>query len=438
MRSTESLVEADKRYLWHPFTPMRQWCEPSHEPVVLCRGEGAWLWDTRGRRYLDGNSSIWTNIHGHSHPRLLAALRRQSEVLCHSSFLGATNPPAIELAEALIDRVQPGPLKRVFYSDNGSTAIEVAIKMTCQYFQMTGHPERRLFISFNQAYHGDTMGASSVGGVPLFFSRYADYQFPSRQVKNWEELRDMSSDQAAGVAAVVIEPILQGVAGMRPWPPGMLRELRAWCDRHGALLIFDEVLTGFGRTGTLFACQREGVWPDFLALAKGLTGGLMPLAATLVTDRLYEAFLGELEERKTFYYGHSYTGNPLACTVALESLRIMDDESTLTRVNKRAETLQILLKNNLFHNPYVIEIRQVGLICGIEIGPPERHTLGPENAQRLGARITALTREAGVMTRNILNVLTFLPPLCITEDDLSFAIPRFSQAINQGAQEIFG
>ena len=430
LRDTAAWEKADKAVLWHPFTPMRQWCAADHHPTVLCRGEGVWLYDTSSNRYFDGNSSIWTNIHGHAHPRLLEALARQSRQLCHSSFLGATNVPAIELAETLVASTQPSPLKRVFYSDNGSTAIEVALKMTCQYHQMTQNARKRVFISFDKAYHGDTMGASSLGGVPLFFDRFSEYHFPSKRVRNFMELDDMSEEEVADVAAVVIEPVIQGVAGMRPWPVGMLRQLREWCDRHQVLLIFDEVMTGFGRTGTLYACQREGVWPDFLCLAKGLTGGTMPLAATLMTEPIYEAFLGEFAEQKTFYYGHSYTGNPLGCAVALESMRIFDDESTLLNVNNRAKELEMIYKNYLKESVYVSEIRQVGLISAVQI-VRDRATgkcYSPE--ERIGARICEAAKARGLMTRNILDAIIFMPPPCVKQDDMSFAVERLFEAID--------
>jgi len=428
---TNTLVAADKSFLWHPFTPMRQWCAPDHEPTVICRGEGVWLYDTRGRRYFDGNSSIWTNIHGHSHPRLLRALQTQSEQLCHSSFLGATNPPAIQLAEELVRRTLGSDLRRVFYSDDGSTAIEVALKMTCQYFQQTGMPQRKVFVSFDQAYHGDTMGASSLGGVPLFFDRFKDYHFPTRIVKSLGQLEDMSSEETEAIAAVVIEPIIQGVAGMRPWPNGMLQALRQWCDRHGVLLIFDEVMTAFGRTGTLFACENEGVWPDFLALAKGLTGGLMPLAATLTTERIYEAFLGELSEGKTFYYGHSYTGNPLGCAVALENLRMIDDMNVLTNARECADALWKILHNELGKHGHVLSIRGFGLIAGIEVSRRIDPVEPYPSELRVGARICERAKALGVMTRPILDTVVFMPPPAVSRDDMSWALQRLCQALDE-------
>ena len=426
---TDLLLETDKRFLWHPFTPMRQWCDPENRPPVLCRGEGVWLFDTDGNRYFDGNSSIWTNIHGHSHPALLRALREQSERLCHSSFLGSTNPPAIEFAEALVKKMPDSGMERIFYSDDGSTAIEVAIKMTCQFHQLRYNLIKSRFVVFNHAYHGDTLGASSLGGVKQFFERFSAYHFPVTIVNNAEELDAMSSADAEMVAAVVIEPVIQGVAGMKPWPKGMLRRLRDWCDTHGALLIYDEVMTGFGRTGTLFAAQQEAVWPDFLCLAKGITGGLMPLAATCTTQRVFETFLGDLADNKTFFYGHSYTGNALACAVALASLKLFETEQTLDNVSSRSAQLSGELFQHIRPLPAVKEIRHLGLIAGIELDPAFAPADLPPG--RFGAAVCQAAKKHGLLTRPILDLVVFMPPLCVNANDMSFAIEALVQAIKE-------
>ena len=277
---TRRWIEADKRHCWHPFTPQSAWAVDEHEPLVLVRGEGAWLWDSEGRKYFDGNSSIWTNIHGHQHPVLNEALRKQAEAVAHTSYLGFANPRASELAEKLVSFFPANTLERVFFSDNGSTAVEVAMKMSLQFWMQSGEPKRSRFVAFANPYHGDTMGAASLGGVSRFFERFRKFGVEVDFVSSLDELAQLQLDE---VAAVIIEPLIQGVNEMRPWPKGMLKALRDHCDAAGMHLILDEVMTGFGRTGTMFACEQESVVPDFLCLAKGLTGGYMPMAATLTT-----------------------------------------------------------------------------------------------------------------------------------------------------------
>ena len=343
---TAAWIAADRAHCWHPFTQMRQWCAPEYEPLVIVSGEGAILRDSLGREYLDGNSSIWTNLHGHNHPAINAAIVRQLGAFAHSSFLGLTHPLAIELATALVRLFPTNTLTRVFYSDDGSTAVEASLRMATQYWQLSGQPQRRRFLSFERAYHGDTLGAARLGGIPMFHQRLAEggTDAPVVRVADFAELDSLSSSEIDSIAAAVIEPLIQGAAGMRLWPAGMLRQLRAWCDRHGILLIADEVMTGFGRTGTMFACEREQVLPDLLCLAKGLTGGYLPLAATLTTEKIYEAFLGEANERKTFFYGHSYTASALGCAAALANLAIFRDENVLARLQPKIERLADLLR----------------------------------------------------------------------------------------------
>ena len=298
-----SLSEKDKEFLWHPFTAMSDWCADDYEPLIIDKGRGVHLYDCDGNRYIDGNASIWTNIHGHSHPVIDSAIREQLEKIAHCSFLGTTNEPAILLAEKLVRLFPPATLGRVFFSDDGSTAIECALKMAIQYFQLTGDKHRDQFIAFQGAYHGDTMGASALGKISTFHERFEDFGMPVCHLEQTSQLQGVDGTK---VIAVVIEPLVQGAAGIRLWPSGMLKELRHWCDENGVLLIFDEVMTGFGRTGKMFACEHEEVVPDLMALAKGLTGGYLPLAATLCSASIYEAFLGDPE--RTFYYGHSYSG----------------------------------------------------------------------------------------------------------------------------------
>jgi len=403
----DSLADKDRRYLWHPFTQMRDWM--AEEPVIIERGQGARLWDTKGREYLDANASIWTNIHGHNHPRISAAIRAQLEKVAHSSFLGLSNVPAIELAEKLV-KIAPSGLDRVFYSDDGSTAVEVAIKMALHYWIHRGQPQRRRFVAFTGAYHGDTIGAVSVGGIDLFHATYKPLLFEVERVADAQELRRLMRQWGSAVAAVVIEPLIQGAAGMKLWPRGLLKEVAWLCDEHGALLIADEVMTGFGRTGTMFACQQESVTPDFLCLAKGLTGGYLPLAATLTSEAVFSAFLGHYEERKTFFHGHSFTGNPLGCAAALASLAIFEEEDTLAHLQPKIALLRDELKAFCELKP-VVEARQCGFIGAVEVGPY------PWEA-KAGIRVCQRARELGVLTRPIGNVIAIMPPLCVTEDEL--------------------
>jgi adenosylmethionine---8-amino-7-oxononanoate aminotransferase len=399
---TAQLAALDKSHVWHPFTPMRDWCAPGHEPLILVSGHGAMLRDSAGREYIDGNSSIWTNIHGHHHPLINQAIRAQLEQVAHTSFLGFTNPPAIELAEELVKIAAPELLTRVFFSDDGSTAIEVAIKMALQYFQITAQPRRTRFVAFANGYHGDTLGAASLGGISLFHGGGSGHHFPVEHVSSAADLEGLAEPET--IAAVVIEPLIQGAAGMRLWPRGLLAAVRCWCDRHGVLLIADEVMTGFGRTGTMFAFQQEGAAPDFLALAKGLTGGYMPLAATLTTDMIFEAFHGE-----TFYYGHSYCGNQLSCAAALASLRIFEEEDVLDQLQPKIRQLGKHLER-LRANPHVREVRQCGFIAGIELGGPGGTVLDP--IQRTGARVCLAARRHGLLTRPILDTIVLMLPLC--------------------------
>jgi len=423
MAEIHSIIAADKAHCWHPFTPMAEWCAPDHEPLVLVEGQGALVWDSHGREYIDGNSSIWTNLHGHRHPRIDAALREQLATVAHTSFLGFTHPRAAQLAAELVALWPADTLTRVFFSYDGSTAIEVALKMTAQYWQLRGNPERRRFIAFESAYHGDTMGASSLGGIGLFHDRFVDWQFPVVRI---ESLDRLDTRETADVAAVVIEPLIQGAAGMRLWPRGMLADLRAWCDRQGALLIVDEVLTGFGRTGTMFACEQEGVVPDLIALAKGLTGGYLPLAATLTTERIFEAFLGGPE--RTFYYGHSYTANQLGCAAALASLSIFREEAVLANLAEKIALLTRLLEpfKDLGH---VYEVRQYGFIAGIEL---RENPLTPYRVdERVGARVCLAARRHGLLTRPIRDVLVLMPPYCITEAQLRAAVDALATAVDE-------
>jgi adenosylmethionine---8-amino-7-oxononanoate aminotransferase len=419
----EQAEEWEKRHVWHPFTQMREWTIADHHPLFIVSGEGPWLRDAAGKRYLDGNSSIWTNIHGHNHPGINRAITEQLSQIAHSSFLGLTHLPAARLAKELVDLLPDSGLTRVFYSDDGSTGIEVAIKMAIQYFKQIGLPGKTGFAAFNNAYHGDTLGASSLGGIANFHDRFAALQFPVTRVNGLEEL---DRAKTGTLAAVIIEPLIQGAAGMRTWPAGMLRQLRQWCDQHHVLLIFDEVMTGFGRTGRMFACQHEEVVPDFLVLAKGLTGGYLPLAATLTSEAIYDGFLGDFSESRAFFYGHSYTANPLGCAAALASLQLFREERVLEQVAGLIPILEEGLEQ-LRQLPWVRDVRQVGLIAGIEVGTADGTTF--DWRERVGAKVCLAARELGLLTRPIQDVVVFMPPLCVSRDEIRFGIEAIGKAI---------
>ncbi|MEI6676566.1 MAG: adenosylmethionine--8-amino-7-oxononanoate transaminase [Verrucomicrobiota bacterium] len=423
--TTRRWIEADQAHCWHPFTRQSEWCAQGHEPLLLVRGEGVWLWDSEGRRYFDGNSSIWTNIHGHGHPHIVAAIRAQLDRVAHTSFLGFTHPGAAELATRLCACFPNNSLERAFFSDDGSTAIEVALKMAVQYRLQTGAPARRGFLAFANGYHGDTLGAASLGGVGRFFERFRGLGYPVQHVASMDELRALPDNMLAGLAGVVIEPLIQGVNEMRPWPAGMLAELRAWCDQQGIHLILDEVMTGFGRTGSLFACQREGVVPDFLCLAKGLTGGYLPLAATLTTGTIYDAFLGAADH--AFYYGHSYTANPLGCAAALASLEVFEQEQTLKLLPAKIEHLRQGLATLQARHPVIHAIRQCGFIAGIELRQPAGQKFPP--GERFGEAFCHAARAHGLLTRPILDTVVLLPPLCATPTELDYALAALDAAL---------
>ena len=418
----EKAARFDHEHLWHPFTQQREWVE--EEPLMIESAEGTELIDSQGRRYLDGVSSLWCNVHGHRHPEIDGAVREQLDRVAHSTMLGLCHPGAAELARRLVE-VAPAGLNRVFYSDSGSTAVEVALKMAFQYWQHRGgqHVRKTSFICFGQAYHGDTIGSVSVGGMPLFHGTFEPLLFESHRAKpgDIDDMARLLARREEEVAAVVLEPLVQGAAGMLTHPPGYLRAVRRLCDRHGALLICDEVATGFGRTGTMFACEQEGVAPDLLCLAKGLTGGYMPLAATLATERIYEAFLGSHSDFKTFFHGHTYTGNPLACAAALASLDVFERERTLVRIQPKIRLLSDWLAQ-VEKMPEVADVRQRGLMVGIDLGEHD-----PE--LRLGHRVVLEARRRGVIVRPLGDVIVLMPPLSISKLDLRRLVEAVGQSI---------
>jgi len=443
---SESWRDRDRRVLWHPFTQMRDWAR--EDPVIVARGDGCWLVDVDGNRFLDGVSSLWCNVHGHHVPEIDAAVRDQLGRIAHSTMLGLSATPAIELAERLVALAPPG-LTRVFYSDSGATAVEIALKMAFQFWQHTGQPERTHFVTFEGAYHGDTIGAVSLGGIPLFHQLFKPLLFdtlrvpaptclrcplgrsyPSCETACLEPLESLLAGRGGEVAAVVIEPVMQGAAGMIAQPAGFLARVRAACDRAGTLLVCDEVATGFGRTGAMFACDAERVSPDLLTVAKGLTGGYLPLAATLATERIYEAFLGEVEQARTFFHGHTYTGNALACAAALASLELFASRDLLAHVRAMSARLAERLAPLGLH-PNVAEIRQRGLMVGVEL-VADRATNAPHpSTDRVPARIVRAARRRGVILRPLGNVMVLMPPLAISADELDLLVSCLTTSIEE-------
>lgn len=419
-----SLVQLDQQVMWHPFTQMAEW-----NPLVISSGDGNYLIDSEGNRYLDGVSSLWCNLHGHRHPRLDRALRDQLDRIAHSTFLGLTHEPGVRLGAALLE-IAPRGLTRVFYSDSGSTAVEIALKQSFQYWQLCGQPSKQRFLRVGEAYHGDTLGAVGVGGIELFHRVFGPLLVRSIPVPTpagtdgsaalavlERELVDHGND----IAAFVVEPLMQGAAGMLKHPDGFLAAAAALCRRHNVHLIVDEVATGFGRTGTIFACEQESVSPDFLCLAKGISGGYLPLAATLATEEIYAAFLGRPAELKQFFHGHTYTANPLACAVGLESLALLRDSSFANAVSQIPAITAALAR--IAALPGVGEVRQRGLMVGIE--------LSPQPGRALGALACARARSHGVILRPLGDVLVWMPPLTITATDLALLERATTAAIHE-------
>jgi adenosylmethionine-8-amino-7-oxononanoate aminotransferase len=485
MSKMDKLAQVDHQYVWHPFTQMRDWLK--HEPIVIVSGKGATLRDSRGRTYLDANSSIWTNLHGHNHPVINAAIKRQLGKIAHSSALGLANEPASLLAAELVEAAQPAlatnrarkpELSKVFFSDDGSTAMEVALKLAYEFARRTGISKKPRFLSLAGAYHGDTVGAVSLGHIDLFHKAYSGLLFktdaapppycyrcgfnrarPDRadarmyRKCNWECLGLLEKQfskqkgKSGPYAAFVFEPLIQGAAGMIAQPPGWLKQATQIAKGHGSLLIADEVLAGFGRTGTdqtnqqsqgsaskahshLFACQQENVRPDFMALAKGLTGGYLPMAATLTTQRVFDAFLGEYHEFKTFFHGHSYTANQLGAAAALANLSILSGATSI-RTRTALEKLLDAELQTLWSLPQVGDIRRVGLIAGIELVKNWRTREVFDLREQAGIRVCQAMAAAGVLTRPIGNVVVLMPPYCITPDQLHKMIGALRAAVSK-------
>lgn len=432
MIDKETLVEWDKRYLWHPFTQMQDWL--AEEPVIIERGEGCYLIDIAGNRYIDGIASMWTNVHGHNHPALNTALKAQLDKIAHATLLGYSNVPAIQLAQKLVE-LTPAGLNKVFYSDNGSTAVEVALKIAYQYWQHREEPQRKLFIHFDNAYHGDTIGAMSVGGIDSFHTTFASLLFKGIRVSapevyrpsdanevvvktRWLDAVERALSQHEGhIAGIILEPLIQGAGGMLLAPNGFLKELAALAKRWKTLLIVDEVMTGFGRTGKMWACEHENVTPDLFCIAKGLAAGYLPLAATLTTDEIYNAFLGEYRDLKTFFHGHTFTGNPLACAVALENIAIFERENLLSRLQPTLEHFKNRLQE-FYALLHVRDVRVCGFTAGIELMRSPDTDTPYAFEEKVGIRVCKEALTRGAILRPLVNTIVLMPPLQISISEL--------------------
>jgi adenosylmethionine-8-amino-7-oxononanoate transaminase len=450
--------DLDRQHVWHPFTQMRHWNAPAHQPIVIVEGQGAVLKAEDGREYLDGNSSIWTNLHGHRRPEIDQAIREQLDRIAHSSFLGSTNDVAVRLARELV-KITGLENHKVFFSDDGSTAMEAALKMVHQARLQRGETKRTTFVSLANAYHGDTVGAMSAGHSPLFHAAYRPLLFETREVMSpacyrcpynraepvrgvdarasrkcqWEcvdKLTTALDELGEAASALVIEPRVQGAAGMTMHPHGYLKKAAEVCRERGVWLVLDEVMTGFGRTGAMFAFQHEEVVPDLVALAKGLTGGYLPVAATLASAEIFEAFLGDYGELKTFFHGHSYTGNALGCAAALANLRIFENDQTLEK-NKELETLLAQKTARFWEHPNVGDVRQEGMICGIEIVRDFNTRTPFPFAERIGHRICEAARAHGLLTRPVGDVLILMPPYCTTADQIGQMVDALWLGLNE-------
>jgi adenosylmethionine-8-amino-7-oxononanoate aminotransferase len=443
--STEQLREWDRRLIWHPFTQMQDW--ERDEPIVIAKGDGSWLIDSEGNRYLDGVASMWTNVHGHCRRELNEALKDQVDRLEHSTLLGLASEQSIILAHKLAEITPPG-LTRFFYSDNGSTAMEVAVKMAFQYQVHRGHPEKSRFITFHHAYHGDTLGAVSVGGIDIYHATFKPLMFETIQapapycyrcelgcdgpstcgMKCLDALEALLQEHAAGCAGLVTEPLLQGAGGMLVQPPGFLGRVRDLCTRYQVLMIADEVATGFGRTGRMFACDHEAVVPDIMALSKGIAAGYLPLAATVTTDEVYGAFLGEYAQLKTFFHGHTFTGNPLACAVAIRSLELFESDRLLEALQPKITFLAESLAR-IAALPHVGDVRQCGLAAGIEL-VLDRTTKQPYPwEEKTGIRVCFEARKHGIFSRPLGNTVVIYPPLSISLDELTLLMEGLEKSI---------
>jgi adenosylmethionine-8-amino-7-oxononanoate aminotransferase len=452
-KTHQQLRDADNQFVWHPFTAMQAYAE-ENAPIIE-RAKGFQLFDTEGNQYLDGISSLWCNVHGHQVPEIDEAIRAQLSKVSHSTLLGLSSSPSIELAERLVE-ITPAGLNRVFYSDSGATAVEVALKLAYQYHQQkkSGAGRRDLFVGVSKAYHGDTVGTVSLGGIDLFHATYGRLLFEKLAVPSPVAYRVPGEHTASGwidfcfsevertiekhrdqIAAFVIEPLVQGAGGILVHPEGYLRHVRELTAKHGIPLVADEVAVGFGRTGTLFACEQEGVTPDLICLAKGITGGYLPLAATLATEEIFSAFLGEPDEGKTFFHGHTYTGNPLAAAAAIASLDLFESNNVMANVTANASVLSEALAP-LANHPHVGQIRQKGIMVGIELVANRETKEAFPSKLRVGHQVTLAARKRGVVIRPLSDVVVLMPapgmPAELVKQLCETTIEAITEATNAG------
>lgn len=442
---TERISEWDFSHSWHPFTQMQEYA--SIPPIHIASGRGGWLTDTEGRAYLDGNASIWTNVHGHNDPDLNAALRDQLDRVAHSTMLGLSHPTGAELA-ARLALLAPGTLNRAFFSDNGSTAVEIALKISFQYWQLAGQPRRRGVISMAGGYHGDTFGAMAAGDSPAFHGRFKSWCFPASHFpapeceeiagetlrvdagRSLAALRALLEKDGETTACVIFEPSVQGAAGMRLQPPGFTAAVADLCREFGAHLILDEVFVAFGRLGSMLVSKQDGVEPDFLCLAKGISAGYLPLAATLVKEEIYEAFLGTFHSGKAFIHGHTFTGNPLAAAVSLASIAKLEPMIATGEIRRKIDLFGARLREIFGDHPNVGGLRQRGLAAAIDIVPrrgrPDR--FNPE--ERTGLKVCLRARDHRLLLRPLHDSLLLVPPLCLSEDEIDFLVTQTAAAIN--------
>src|SRR4029079_14438776 len=424
--SDRYLQHLDRSVLWHPFTQQQGWA--GEDFPVIDHADDTTLYDTAGNAYIDGVSSLWCTIHGHRHPAIDLAIKDQLDHVAHSTMLGLSHAPAAKLAKRLVD-LAPDGLSRVFFSDNRSTACEIAVTMAYQWWHQQGEWWRSGFVCLRDSYHGDTIGSVSVGGIELFHSLYRPLLFDTWHAEpgDPDHMRALLEEHGDRVAAVIVEPLVQGAAGIQVHPDGYLRAVRELCDEFGVFLICDEVATGFGRTGTMFACEQEGVSPDFMCLAKGLTGGYLPLAPTLTSERVYEGFLGAFEQFRTFFHGHTYTGNPLACAAALATLAVFEQERTLERLQPKIALLGDLLAEYVEPLGAVAEVRRRGFMVGIQLAEV------PLDA-RMGHRVTLEARARGAIVRPLGDTVVLMPPLSIQPGELRRLVEITGAAITAGAE----
>jgi len=447
IRSIKKRLETlDREYLWHPFTQMKDW--EKEDPLIITEGRGSYLKDITGKWYIDGVSSLWVTVHGHRKKEINDAIKEQVDKISHSTLLGQTHPLASELAGKLID-ISPKGLSRVFYSDNGSTAVEIGLKIAFQYWKHKGVSGKTKFLTLNNAYHGDTIGAVSVGGIDLFHDIFSPLLFESYKApspycyrcelgKKYPSCSLYCLKKAEGtikkhhkeIAAFIIEPLVQGAGGIITAPDGYLKGIRKLCSKYNLLLITDEVATGFGRTGKMFACEHENISPDILCLAKGITGGYLPLAATITTEKIYRAFLGNYQDLKTFFHGHTYTGNQLACAAAIANLALFKKEKTIQKMQSKIKVFEKEL-TGISEFPHVGEVRQRGFMVGIELVKNKETKEGYALKEKTASKICTLAREKGLIIRPLGNVIVLMPPLTISVEELKSLCRITAEALKE-------